>query len=336
MESLKEENLLLLNQQESAEKECELISSDSGVSSIFGTEDNPSTNSSSNDISGMSSSSGEIPAIVIEQAVVPIPIPKPEPEPVMMDDLKGKVTVTATATATAIAMAREACIGKRNKGVSWGFTSVIGRRNEMEDAVAIIPGFMSSTCNHVGGCTAPGSKISTEEISPVHFFAVYDGHGGPQVANYCAGRMHEVVAQEWGKGEADANGWRRRWEEAFLSGFEQADLEVSDNAVSPEIVGSTAVVVALSACQIITSNCGDSRAILCRGAQTIQLSVDHKPDREDELIRIEGDGGKVINWNGARVFGVLAMSRSIGILLLNFKTILCFHVKKLKILSLVP
>ena len=37
-----------------------------------------------------------------------------------------------------------------------------------------------------------------------------------------------------------------------------------------------------------------------------------QPDREDELMRIEGEGGKVINWNGARVFGVLAMSRAIG------------------------
>lgn len=37
-----------------------------------------------------------------------------------------------------------------------------------------------------------------------------------------------------------------------------------------------------------------------------------QPDREDELMRIEGEGGRVINWNGARVFGVLAMSRAIG------------------------
>jgi hypothetical protein len=41
-----------------------------------------------------------------------------------------------------------------------------------------------------------------------------------------------------------------------------------------------------------------------------------QPDREDELLRIEGEGGKVINWNGARVFGVLAMSRAIGTLIL--------------------
>ncbi|KAK8510638.1 hypothetical protein V6N12_055565 [Hibiscus sabdariffa] len=53
-------------------------------------------------------------------------------------------------------------------------------------------------------------------------------------------------------------------------------------------------------------------AVLCRGTETIPLTVDQKPDRQDELMRIEREGGKVINWNGARVFGVLAMSRAIG------------------------
>lgn len=37
-----------------------------------------------------------------------------------------------------------------------------------------------------------------------------------------------------------------------------------------------------------------------------------QPNREDEYARIEAAGGKVIQWNGYRVFGVLAMSRSIG------------------------
>ncbi|TVU01958.1 hypothetical protein EJB05_52607, partial [Eragrostis curvula] len=37
-----------------------------------------------------------------------------------------------------------------------------------------------------------------------------------------------------------------------------------------------------------------------------------QPNREDEYARIEALGGKVIQWNGYRVLGVLAMSRSIG------------------------
>ncbi|XP_057432882.1 probable protein phosphatase 2C 7 [Lotus japonicus] len=78
-----------------------------------------------------------------------------------------------------------------------------------------------------------------------------------------------------------------------------------------KIVGPTAVVVVVCSSHIIISNCGDSRAILYRGKEPITLSADHKPNREDEYARIEAAGGKVIQWNGHRIFGVLAMSRSI-------------------------
>ena len=37
-----------------------------------------------------------------------------------------------------------------------------------------------------------------------------------------------------------------------------------------------------------------------------------QPDRPDELNRIEKAGGRVIYWDGARVLGMLAMSRAIG------------------------
>ncbi|XP_057538286.1 protein phosphatase 2C 56-like [Amaranthus tricolor] len=205
---------------------------------------------------------------------------------------------------------RDKCIGRHNK-VSWGYTSVIGRRPEMEDAVSVVPGFVSSTCSHVGGCTAPSSSTSLLN-SPLHFFAVFDGHGGPEVADYCAERMHGVIAEELSKESIDGYEWQKKWKEAFSSGFRRADDLVITEAGVSEMVGSTAVVAIVSGCQIILSNCGDSRAVLCRRTQTIQLTVDHKPDRADELSRIEAEGGRVINWHGARVLGVLAMSRAIG------------------------
>ncbi|XP_074273754.1 protein phosphatase 2C 56-like [Silene latifolia] len=259
-------------------------SSSSAFGTIFTSTDNSIASSSST--SGESSGgSGEIPAAVI-------------PEPVVISR----------------------CF-RRQARVSWGYTSVIGRRSEMEDAVAVVPDFMSCTCRHVGGCTSAGlGRVG--DVSPVHFFGVYDGHGGSEVANYCAQRMHEVITDEWSQEGHDGHEWQRKWQETFCSGFRRVDDLVITEGGESETVGSTAVVAVVSGCQIIISNCGDSRAILCKRTQitpngpkitqTIPLSVDHKPDREDELSRIEGVGGKVFTWNGARVSGVLAMSRAIG------------------------
>lgn len=274
-------------------------SSASGISSVFSTDD-----FRNGDISSISSGSGEIPTCTVNRVILAPPL-------IAMSNEADKNEPAAPEEVVVTAVTREKCVGMNNKGVSWGHTSVIGRRREMEDAVAVIPGFMSRTCDHVGGCTAPGSR-SSGEISPIHFFGVYDGHGGAQVAKFCAKRMHNVIAEEWEQEIAGGAEWQKRWEAVFANGFERTDSEIESDEVAPEMVGSTASVVVLSGCQIITSNCGDSRVVLCRRTQTVPLTVDQKPDREDELLRIEGEGGKVINWNGARVFGVLAMSRAIG------------------------
>ncbi|PWA40296.1 putative protein phosphatase 2C 6 [Artemisia annua] len=99
--------------------------------------------------------------------------------------------------------------------------------------------------------------------------------------------MHEVIAEEW-------------------------DQEM--RRPTPEIVGSTAIV----GCLIGLPNhriplCMTHELCRAAGTETIPLTVDQKPDREDELLRIEKQDGKVIYCNGARVLGVLAMSRAIGI-----------------------
>ncbi|XP_020085336.1 probable protein phosphatase 2C 30 [Ananas comosus] len=84
------------------------------------------------------------------------------------------------------------------------------------------------------------------------------------------------------------------------------------SGIKSDIVGSTAVVALVSRSRLLVANCGDSRAVLSRRGRAIPLSVDHKPDRPDELARIEAAGGRVIYVNGARVHGILAMSRALG------------------------
>ncbi|XP_007024303.2 PREDICTED: probable protein phosphatase 2C 6 [Theobroma cacao] len=202
------------------------------------------------------------------------------------------------------------CIGRSNKGISWGYCVEQGRRSTMEDAAAVHPGIMQVSCKDVGGCTAPECKYAMEK-SPVHYFGIFDGHGGDQVSSYCANELCEIVAEEWERGSC-LDGWNKRWELALCKAFERADNAFKDEALAPKSVGSTALVLIISACQIIAANCGDSRAVLCRGTQAIPLTVDHKLDRADELERITSSGGRILNWGCLRVEGVLSMSRAIG------------------------
>ncbi|XVF88824.1 hypothetical protein PTKIN_Ptkin19aG0082400 [Pterospermum kingtungense] len=124
------------------------------------------------------------------------------------------------------------------------------------------------------------------------------GNSADKVANYCRERVHLALAEEM----KTIGGVRRG------TGENKNDCE----PVASETASSTAVVAMVSPTHIIVANCGDSRAVLYREKLPMPLSVDHKPDREDEHARVEAAGGKVIQWNGSRVFGVLAMSRSIG------------------------
>ncbi|CAJ2675158.1 unnamed protein product [Trifolium pratense] len=204
----------------------------------------------------------------------------------------------------------------------WGFISLCGRRPEMEDAVATVPRFLNIPIQMLIGDRVHDGINRSFRPQMTHFFGVYDGHGGSQVANYCRERIHLALAEEIEfvkEGLINGSikdGCQDQWKKAFTNCFLKVDAEIggtaNNEAIAPETVGSTAVVALICSSHIIVANCGDSRAVLCRGKEPMALSVDHKPNREDEYARIEAAGGKVIQWNGHRVFGVLAMSRSIG------------------------
>lgn len=215
-----------------------------------------------------------------------------------------------------------------NNGPVYGTMSISGRSREMEDAISVRTELCRPDINH---------------RRPVHFFAVYDGHGGPHVAALCREKMHVFVEEELmrvgctresergrdGSSQAAAAAAEeereKRWRSAMKRSFERMDAVATNTCAcgsvghhcgchSMEVAlgGSTAVVVLLTPEHIVVANCGDSRAVLYRGGKAIPLSFDHKPDRPDELARIEAAGGRVIFVNGARVEGILAMSRAIG------------------------
>ncbi|KAJ9551158.1 hypothetical protein OSB04_015203 [Centaurea solstitialis] len=174
---------------------------------------------------------------------------------------------------------------------SWGKVSSIGRRPTMEDAIWVSPNLLKY------------------QDSPMHFFAVYDGHGGSEVAVYSSMRFHEILARHW---DAETLIEDEKMKELLVRSFEELDRELPSVKGYREDIGSTALVALVSTSDIFVANIGDSRAVLCRTTEVLPLSDDHKPDRADEQKRIEDLDGLVLNNEGARVFGVLAMSRSLG------------------------
>jgi len=107
----------------------------------------------------------------------------------------------------------------------------------------------------------------------------------PQVATMCKERLHEILNEEINEGD-DTLHWRALME----SGFARMDEEVFRRSQASQTfncrcelqtphcdaVGSTAVIAILTRNKIVVSNCGDSRAVLCRSGVAIPLSSDHK------------------------------------------------------------
>ncbi|CAN8253384.1 unnamed protein product [Cochlearia groenlandica] len=202
----------------------------------------------------------------------------------------------------------------------YGIVSVMGRSRKMEDTVTVKP----NLC-----------KPEVNRRKPVHFFAVYDGHGGSQVSTLCSTTMHTLVkeeveqaeckSEEEGIGNENDAVLENKWRLLMNRSFERMD-ELATSAClcgksgpmcncdprEAAISGSTAVTAVLTQDHIVVANTGDSRAVLCRNGVVVPLSNDHKPDRPDERARIEAAGGRVLVVDGARVEGILATSRAIG------------------------
>ena len=67
------------------------------------------------------------------------------------------------------------------------------------------------------------------------------------------------------------------WEAALTNCFVRINDEVGGiDPIAPDTVGSTSIVAMVCSSHIVVANCGDSRAVLCRGKEALPLSFDHK------------------------------------------------------------
>ena len=152
---------------------------------------------------------------------------------------------------------------------------------------------------HVGST----STDNKENSLPITLLAVFDGHGGSAASQFCSDWISSYIRKK-----------NDNYPDNISLAVESAFIKIDSDFVSSGLLdGTTACAVTIVGKRIMCCNSGDSRAIIVKkDGSVVALSIDHKPDRDDETKRINDLGGRVIHWGRWRVEGVLAVSRSIG------------------------
>jgi serine/threonine protein phosphatase PrpC len=193
---------------------------------------------------------------------------------------------------------------QRNLGLTWGIGEHQGWRPSMEDEHLAIS--IADSC----------------------LFGVFDGHGGSDVAAFCARTFPEVIMTRL---QGSNNKQLDVKAEALARSFLEVDRKMLEHSGKFANQGCTALFALVSQEGILLANAGDSRAIMsrrrafsgplpvCGSNYDIQSTRDHKPNVSSEKKRIEKAGGHVTEMRIpntdktlSRVDGVLAVSRSMG------------------------
>jgi len=183
-----------------------------------------------------------------------------------------------------------------------------GWRKTMEDTVLTVP------------------DLNNNEVS---VFGVFDGHGGPEVAefvrrHFCAqlvkasgyrpGNYKKALSETYMKMDSLLSSDIGRKELRQMRGTsvkkpERGQTADTDSKIAHN-VGCTATVVLVNKRILYVANAGDSRAILItKEGAGIDLTKDHKPNLKGENERIKKAGGSIVN---GRIDGDLNISRTIG------------------------
>lgn len=189
------------------------------------------------------------------------------------------------------------------------------------------------------------ADLSVGGNNNIHVFGVFDGHGGKEVAqwvkkkfsdelaknkNFKAGKhnkaleenflkMDSLMLESTGKSELKEEARKAKLEDEkanrenenakkdmFRSIFDPKSNEDCDVAM---YTGCTATVCLIDDKKAYFANAGDSRIVVSKNGVAYAMTVDHKPDLDEERTRIYKADGWV---SDGRVKGNLNLSRSLG------------------------
>lgn len=167
------------------------------------------------------------------------------------------------------------------------------------------------------------NELNFDGDSGAALFAVFDGHGGSEVALFCRKHLGSTLRNtDKYKDGAFAEGLRRTFfqlDENILADWPTSLTDCLKEAGSSKGVnrephwdtgaGCTAVACLLKDRKLHIANAGDSRIVLCQAGKAIELSEDHKPELDSERDRIIKAKGYITD---GRVNGNLNLTRAVG------------------------
>ncbi|KAJ1459339.1 phosphatase 2C-like domain-containing protein [Pelagophyceae sp. CCMP2097] len=184
---------------------------------------------------------------------------------------------------------------------------------------------------------AAGWRVDMEDAHCLHspvgplavsLFGVFDGHGGPLVADLAAERILEHVQRtaSWLCATASSRSTRRCRSRRRSYRRACSPSAAASRCSSPKTSasGCTALLALVTPTHLIMANLGDSAAALCFRTspdapwQGKMLTVEHKPETPAEQARIERCGASVVDTEGTMRIQIegygtqIATSRALG------------------------
>ncbi|XVF62463.1 hypothetical protein PTKIN_Ptkin09bG0009800 [Pterospermum kingtungense] len=189
-----------------------------------------------------------------------------------------KVQVAAFAETTGNAVIESSSV-KLVPRIRSGSYADIGMRRSMEDEHIRIDDLSS----HLGSIFKPS-------LIPSAFYAVFDGHGGPDAAAYIKRNATKL-------------------EDSHRKAFLLADLALASESSVSGSCGATVLTALVLGRHLLVANAGDCRAVLCRKGVAVEMSQDHRPSFLPERKRVEELGGYI---DDGYLNGYLAVTRALG------------------------
>jgi serine/threonine protein phosphatase PrpC len=163
------------------------------------------------------------------------------------------------------------------------------------------------------------------------YFAIFDGHGGKDVASFLSINLHHFLIDEINNINFGTNDEENISNiiESIKSAFMKIDQNILANENFTNDVGSTATLIFIYYNNLnenilnnnndngnknvertlICANIGDSNGYLITKSNISQITKPHKCEDTSEVQRIKGTGGIVFQ---GRIFGKLILTRTLG------------------------